>query len=264
MLTRFSAVFLCLASPAIAQDLSAVPHDLAAEVVVLGEVHDNPLHHLGQAELIRRLKPKAVVFEMLSPAQGEQVNSDPRTDLAGLGARIGWEASGWPDYALYQPVFEALGTIPVIGAAAPRDKVRQAFDEGAGQIFGTDAGNFGLDAPLSQPEADTRQQMQFDAHCGEIPREMMGGMVEAQRYRDATFAEAVLAALEAYGAPVVLIAGHGHARTDWGVPAMIRAAAPEVSVYAVGFVEGGSETPFDVTISTEPVDRSDPCAALSE
>jgi hypothetical protein len=56
--------------------------------------------------------------------------------------------------------------------------------------------------------------------------EILPGFVEAQRLRDAALAEAALAALEAHGAPVAIITGNGHARRDWGVPAVLAVAAP--------------------------------------
>ena len=45
-----------------------VPDGMAeAQVIFLGEVHDNAHAHARQAELVDRLQPKALVFEMLTP-----------------------------------------------------------------------------------------------------------------------------------------------------------------------------------------------------
>lgn len=238
-----------------------------AHVFILGEYHDNADHHLGQADLIRAIQPKAVVFEMLSPEQAEKLNASPRDDAASFGELINWDSSSWPDYELYQPIFEALGDLPVIGAAAARADVRRAFSEGAAATFGTDAAQFGLDAPVPAEQLETRKALQFDAHCEAMPIDMMSGMVEAQRYRDATFAAALLDAVETYGPPVVLIAGNGHARVDWGVPAMIATAAPELDTVAVGFLEEPSEASdprFDHTIVTPAIKRDDPCKAFKD
>lgn len=237
-----------------------------ADIVILGEVHDNAEHHVGQADLIMQLKPKAVVFEMLSPEQAGIVNTGPRDDLDALAARIDWANSSWPDFAIYAPVFAALDDTPVVGAAAPRGVVRAAFSEGASAVFGTGAGQFGLDMAVPAAQLAQRSQMQFDAHCAAMPLEMMGGMVEAQRLRDALFSKAALDALEKYGAPIVVIVGNGHARRDWGMPAMIAQAASDVTTYAVGFVEVPSpdnDPRFDTTLPTQPAQRDDPCDAFT-
>ncbi|KIN70492.1 DUF399 domain containing protein [Sulfitobacter noctilucae] len=263
-----AAVFLAILPLSVcAADLSLVQTKAmqSADVVLLGELHDNPLHHLGQADLLRQVAPKAVVFEMLTPEMAATVNAYAG-DLAELGAIIGWEAAGWPDFAIYQPIFEALGDAPAVGAAAPRETVRAAFAEGAAAVFGPQAERFGLSDPLPEDQLQTRVTAQFEAHCQAMPLEMMGGMVEAQRLRDAQFAKVTLNALAEYGASVVVITGNGHARRDWGVPFAIAQADPAVSTYSVGFIEAPVSAPdarFDATIVTAPAQRSDPCAAFN-
>lgn len=64
---------------------------------------------------------------------------------------------------------------------------------------------------------------------------------------------------------MAVITGNGHARTDRGVPALIRAERPEVSVFSIGQVlEAVPGAPFDaVVVTSAPESRSaDPCAAL--
>ncbi|MBY5988290.1 ChaN family lipoprotein [Roseovarius atlanticus] len=246
---RLATLLLCLAAPALSQP--------AADIVILGEVHDNPDAHLGQAAVLEELQPTAVVFEMLTAKEADKADAD-RTRI-----EAAWEASGWPDYPIYAPLFDALDEARIIGAAAPRDSVKTVYSDGAATVFGPDATLYGLDAPLAQEEQATRETMQFAAHCEAMPRDMMGGMVAVQRYRDAVFARAALEALEAYGPPVAVIAGNGHARTDWGIPAMIARAAPQVTTHAIGFVESQTDIPFDETRIVPPADRDDPCATLN-
>lgn len=246
---RLVTLLLCLASPALSQP--------AADIVILGEVHDNPDAHLGQAAILEDLQPTAVVFEMLTAEEARNADAD-RTRI-----EAAWEASGWPDYALYAPLFDALGDARIVGAAAPRDSIKTVYTDGAAAVFGPDAGRYGLDIPLPDEEQATRETMQFAAHCEAMPLEMMSGMVAVQRYRDAVFARAALETLEAYGAPVAVIAGNGHARTDWGVPAMIARAAPEVTTHAIGFVESQTDIPFDEIRIVPPAERDDPCASLT-
>lgn len=246
---RLAALLLCLAAPALA--------DTRADIVILGEVHDNADAHLGQAQAIADLRPTAVVFEMLTAENGAKADAD-RAGVAQI-----WESANWPAYDIYAPIFDALGEARIIGAAAPRETVRAVYSEGAAALFGPDAARFGLDTPLPADQQAAREQMQFEAHCDAMPLEMMGGMVDVQRYRDAFFARAALEALDRFGPPVAVIAGNGHARIDWGIPAMIATAAPEVTTHAIGFVEGDTDMPFDDMRRVPPAEREDPCVSLT-
>jgi uncharacterized iron-regulated protein len=235
-----------------------------ADVVILGEVHDNPLHHAHQAIAIEALRPTAVIFEMLSLDQAARVTPRLVQSAEALEAILGWEASGWPEFAMYHPVFVAAGDAAIRGAAAPIEDVRRAAGDGAAAVFGEDAARFGLDAPLPEAEQALREAEQLMAHCNAMPGEALPGMVEAQRLRDAWLARAALGALEETGGPVVVITGNGHARADWGVPRMIAAAAPEVGVLAIGQFEDAAEAapPFDLWLVTEAAERGDPCEAF--
>lgn len=246
---RLTALLFCLATPALAQPV--------ADIVVLGEVHDNPDAHLGQAAALQELQPTAVVFEMLTADDAVRADAD-RMSIAQA-----WEASGWRDFPIYAPIFDALGSARIVGAAAPRETVRAVYTDGAAALFGPDAPKFGLDKPLPDDEQTARQQLQFEAHCEAMPIEMMAGMVAVQRYRDAVFARAALDALDKYGPPVAVIAGNGHARTDWGVPALIAQAAPDVTTHAIAFVEQATDIPFDELRIVPPAERDDPCASLT-
>lgn len=244
-----------------AADIVALP---PAGVVILGEVHDNPIHHQNQAMALRALKPKAVVFEMLSPEQAAVVN-DSGLKAAELAVAIGWADSGWPDFAIYEPVFAALGTAQVFGMAVPREQVRQAMEAGAAAVFGDDAARFGLATPLPDEDRALLEDEQREAHCDALPPEMLPGMVEAQRLRDAAFARTVLAAHEAVGGPVAVITGNGHAREDWGIPRALRLAAPDLVVLSLGQLEIGADTagaPYSVWFTTPAAARDDPCAVF--
>lgn len=235
-----------------------------ADIVILGEVHDNPQHHRTQARLIRDLAPAAVVFEMLSPAQAAATNSSADRG-EGLRESLGWDESGWPDWALYQPVFEAVGSVPVYGMALPRDTVTRAVTEGAAGVFGDGAADYGLSEPLPAAEQQAREAHQQAAHCNMLPASLLPGMVEAQRLRDAAFARTALQALQETGGPVVVITGTGHARTDWGMPVALQRAAPAVSVVSLGQLEAEPEapSPYDAWRVAEPAAREDPCAGFS-
>lgn len=105
------------------------------------------------------------------------------------------------------------------------------------------------------------------AHCDALPIEMLPMMVDIQRLRDARLAETALSAYADLGGPVVVITGNGHARRDWGAPALVERAAGEVTVAALGQGETsgdaeGMDAPdgsFDLVEDAAPAERDDPC-----
>ena len=263
---RLLALLLMLPSLVSGASLSSEAEALLADadIAILGEVHDNAAHHRMQAELLEALAPAAVVFEMLTPAQANTVNSLEDRDQA-LREALAWDEGGWPDWPLYQPVFAALGDAAVYGMALPRSEVSRAVSEGAAPVFGDEAAQFGLARPLPQDQQREREEHQQAAHCNALPEELTAGMVEAQRLRDAAFARTALVAFRETRGRVAVITGSGHARTDWGMPAALKHAAPAIHVVALGQLEAEpeGEPPYDIWLVTEAAPREDPCAEFS-
>ena len=237
----------------------------AAEIVFLGEIHDNPHHHKTQAALTERLDPSALVFEMLTPAQARAVTPENRSDANALEAALGWAASGWPDFAMYHPIFTAAPNARIYGAAVPREATRAAMGTGIAGAFGAQAPVYGLTDPLPPAQQAAREQLQHEAHCAALPEELLPTMVEIQRLRDARLAQEALRALDETGGPVIVITGNGHARADWGAPSIALRARHDLKVAVVGQSEDGvpPQGRFDLLIDAPSVDRPDPCAAFS-
>ena len=88
-----------------------VGHLSRGRFVLLGEQHDNPDHHRLQVWLLRALiaagRRPAVGFEMFSSDDAQAIarhlEAHP-TDAAGLAEAVEWQRSGWPDWAMYQPI----------------------------------------------------------------------------------------------------------------------------------------------------------------
>ncbi len=225
----------------------------AAEIVILGERHDNPIHHRTQAEIVALLAPKGLAFEMIKRADEDAANA----------GRTGWENETWSIWDDYRQIIEAAPDAKIAGGGLSRDTLRSSVKLGAAVAWGDKGRRYRL---LDQLPMDVTRDMieeQRIAHCDGLPKHMLPGMVEAQQLRDAAFADAALRLVEAGHIPTVLITGNGHARTDRGSPLYLRRAAPDVSVISVGIIESGdkvSAAPFDYTIYTEPFDRGDPCA----
>jgi hypothetical protein len=186
---------------------------------------------------------------MLTPEQAARLEGDGfPSEPEALDSLLGWAAAGWPDVALYMPVFEAARGLPILGATG------DAWD----------LSGYGLDDPLPPGQQEAREALQLAAHCDALPAEMLPGFVDRQRAVDARLAAAALDALDRFGPPVALIAGNGHARSDWGVPAAIARVRPDLPVVAVVQGEDGSLPPGgDVVLDAPSVaNRPDPCAAF--
>lgn len=245
-----------------------------ADVVILGEVHDNPVHHLNQAWLVARLGPDALVAEMLQQADDTRI----RDHLAGggavdaIGPLVGWDSSGWPGWDLYAPVFRALpDSAAIAGAAMPRKVVRRVMSEPAAALIDDPRLKAVLDQRLPRALQVEMEREMIDSHCGELPVDMAPMMVEVQRLRDASLAAAVLRLQSAGARRIVVITGNGHARTDRGLPAVLAQAMPELSVVSLGQIEAPAQDdpaadpeaePFDYVWITRPHDRPDPCETL--
>jgi uncharacterized iron-regulated protein len=253
-----------MASPLGASQLDIGSENLAADIIIVGEVHDNPTHHQNQALIIEHVVPKAVVFEMLSPSQIAAISGIDRLNEEKLEKALDWNASGWPAFSMYFPIFAAATDAVLYGAAAAKTDVRAAVSRNADVVFGPEAKLYGLEKDLAQDEQAAREALQAQVHCDALPSEMLPRMVEAQRFRDAHFARVTLQALSDTGGPVVVITGNGHARTDWGIPRAMKMASPNVEVLSIAQItEVAQKLPYDRWIvGPDTPSNGDPCEAF--
>lgn len=259
------------------------------DVLVVGERHDDPAHQQVQAALARALDVRALALEM-TPRSAEPGLAALRAAPAPTPALR--EAAAWDDYAPWHGVIEAVPAARVAGGGVARDDLRRAMREGVAAAFGPEPARYGLDRPLPASEQAALEEELAVSHCGALPEAMLAPMAEAQRLRDARFAEALLRAREAAardGAPerpAMLVAGDGHVRRDRGVPYVLATAAPDLSTLAIlqaEFADGvagatdpaaiaaalapwrraDGALPFDLAVITPaPEGRGDPCAAF--
>ncbi len=234
----------------------------AADVVILGEIHDNPDHHKVQTEAIEVIAPSAVVWEMVTEEGAQRLAQTAASNPEELGRILRWAETGWPPLSMYYPIFQATDA-PVYGAMVPRAAARAAMDRGAATALGADAARYGLTVPLPAQEQAAREADQLVAHCNALPQQMLPQMVAIQRLRDAVLTRSILQAMDDTGGPVAVITGNGHARKDRGIPTFLSRLRPGLKVFVLGQSEDGQiEGTFDVVIDSPAVDREDPCQAF--
>ncbi len=253
-----------------------------ARFVLLGEVHDNPDHHMLQGWMIARLAEAgmspAVVMEMISRDKSdalEKYQAGADATAAGLGPALDWNKSGWPAWRTYQPIAEAVfaaGLIIVPGN--PSGEITRETAQTGMDVLGPRKAELGLTTPLSAEISDALMDELHDGHCQMLPRERLKPMARVQRLRDAAMADALLAHDEA-----VLIAGNGHVRADRGVPWYLRRRAPDSRVAVVSPIEldGSGTSPGDYVKRgpdgepladfvwlTPRAERPDPCEQMRQ
>lgn len=254
----------------------------ASDFALLGEKHDNPDHHRLQAWLIESVaragRRPAVVLEMIpvdrEPELAAAIAAHPG-DPDAIAAALDWAHGGWPDFALYRPIFAAAlaARLPLAAGDLPRAELAKLRRGGLAEIPSDERARLALDPPPSEEARRAFAEEVREAHCGIAPDAMVDAMIDAQRARDATLASVMLSAGARDGA--LLIAGAGHVRRDRGVPLYLARRAPGRSVLALAFSEvqrGAGEagenpetraaragTEFDLVWFTPRVDDQDPC-----
>lgn len=253
-----------------------------ADFVVLGETHDNPDHHRLQAQLLAAMvaadRKPVVAFEMLDASQQPALQrylQSPDAAPGGLGKAVGWSGTGWPDWSIYQPIAEVAMNhhLTIVAANLPADKVKEVARKGFSALSPQQVSRLGLDKPLADAWRDIMLDELYAGHCKLMPRAALGGMVKAQRSRNASMAQRMLESNAGQG--VVLIAGAGHARTDFGVPmrlsqsgsvvlsvAMIEVTDDQTQATAYAANYGVDKLPFDYVVFTPAAPREDPCERL--
>lgn len=261
-----------------------------ADVVLIGERHDNVDHHVLQTQMLRAIlaggRRPAVVFEQLDIEDQEAIDATlaahrdaPSAErAAAIAEAVSWKTSGWPPFEDYQPIFQTglAAGLPIRAANLSREKLRAGpgGDDSAPESF----------VALSAEGRAALEADIVDSHCGYASAPMVEAMVKAQRRRDDAIAKSVADALQGAGrisagrervrAAAVVICGFGHARDDYGVPVSLGTLLPAHRVLSVGLLEviademapgdyvaalNTGRLPFDYVLFTPRASDEDPC-----
>ena len=243
-------------------------------IVLLGEVHDNPVQHRLRLEVLRRAfeagwRPAVAMeqFDRENQVDIERARMERPLDenylIEKAATEHGKSINGW-NWEYYRP-YVALALqydVPLLAANLSRNDAQKIVEHGYSAVFDDSMARLlGLDR--DRPSLLLAQENEIDVgHCHALPKEQLPAMARAQLARDAVMA-GVLREHAARG--VVLLAGDGHARRDIGVPTWFD--PPTLArVFAVAFLERGDPDPpasaFDAVVITDAAPRPDPCATL--
>jgi uncharacterized iron-regulated protein len=246
--------------------------------ILLGETHDNPLHHQHQAWVLDNLrkfnKSAVVAFEMINQTQGKDIVGKQFQSVEALIHVLNQEKNSWDYEQNYKPVFASVlkSGYKILPASLDRSVLMSLAMKGEEKIP-TYIVPYLKDDPLTPKQADSLREEIKSSHCGMATPHMTTTMMLVQRVKDAEMARTLMSVKNADVR--VLVAGSGHVRDDRGVPMYLRRANKKV--LSIGWIEvadelqtvdayakywGGNKLPFDYVWFTARVDRPDPCEGI--
>jgi len=221
----------------------------AADVVVLGEVHDNrTVHqtHLLILQALQQRRPELVVaLEMFE----RDVQAELWQYLAGASTETEFLALArpWPNYRTdYRPIVEwakAAG-VPVIAANVPRPLAAKVAKEGLEAVAGQQFAATEVSAPQDEYFAAFRAEMRDNggAHGAQLDDAALQRMYQAQCLKDDTMAESIVQHLReagSRGAPAFMVHVCGRFHSDYGrgTVARVRSRLPAAKVVVLSVEE---------------------------
>jgi uncharacterized iron-regulated protein len=251
-----------------------------ANVLLLGETHDNPLHHEIQQKLLKaRIESGARPALMMEQLDAE---SQPALDRALAGSNRNEVLNSvaklikFTDWQFYRP-FLAIAIdnkLPVIAANIPSQRLQPVIWNGYAAYDADELKRLAVEEVWSESRQNYLVTHMGGAHCGQLRDELRAGLSRSQRLRDALMVDSAVSSI---GRSVVAIVGSSHARRDIGLPLYFAVRAPAARIFSIGFVEvspgktdpkayeadsATGDAPYDVIWFTPRVERTDPCANL--
>jgi len=274
---------------------------LKNQVILLGETHDNARHHQLQAKVISHLtengESPAVAYEMLNQKQQSSINEylssiylpDVKSNahkvteqVEKLSKLIKWKESGWPDWELYQPVFyhTVEQQLPIIAANLDTKTIRKVIKQGS-KVLDKSYQDLLIKYQYEATLKKVLEKEILSSHCDMLPEKMLSPMLMGQQVRDLAMTHAIQTTLTTRkdSGKLILIAGAGHTRTDYGIPFYLHQETPSIKTLSLGFMEVSKDEflpenyaeawgenvtklPFDYVWFTPRTEREDQCEKM--
>lgn len=188
-----------------------------ADVILIGEKHDNPDHHMLEQRILSALaeQPAEVVLEMLDDSQSSLLTAlDREAQGNQLKQNLQWNDKGWA-WESYGPLVELAVSsgFKLTAGNLSREQVKKIYQRGSEELTADDR----LTSALSVNDEIKQTLLTeiYEQHCKMMPRETLHPMLSIQLARDARMASAIV---DSEAPQVVLVAGAYHVRKDSAVP----------------------------------------------
>jgi uncharacterized iron-regulated protein len=242
-----------------------------ADVVILGEQHDDAVAHATQLafleDVLERWPDSALAMEMIE--RDEQLLVDDYLDGLITTAEFAKlaQSSSWTNWDIwYQPIVDAARDAQsrVIAANAPRRYVKIGRRDGYAAIDALPPERRTLVDHPEQMSGGAYRERFFSLAGGhgevEADDEMVTSFYRSQQIWDATMAASIVRANPRRDAKVVLLVGQFHADFDGGIVQELRRRDPSLNVKVVSLQRSWPDEEddlydvprADVVVVTEP------------
>jgi len=201
------------------------------DIIFVGEVHNNPEHHLIQVQLLQALMaryapPLAVAMEFFDttrqPALDRFMSGD--LDETAFLEQVDWKNSWRFPYHLYRPILwvsRDKGTA-LLGINAPNPVIKKVARSGLVSLTPEERNQVARDINLDNKAHREYLGRIFKQHpFKKNSKHNMGNFdhfYQAQCVWDETMAETIAEYIQAHGGKMVVFTGNGHIMNKFGIP----------------------------------------------
>ncbi len=195
------------------------------DLIFIGEVHDNPEHHLIQVQMLQALMTRngshTVGMEFFQKPQ------QPFIDRYMKGASnesefledVDWNKQWSFDYSFYRPVILAVKEkgAKILAINAPNDIVRKVARSGLSSLEPNERAQLakGIDLKNEKHRAYLREIFEYNAHSDLKDFEYF---YEAQCVWEDTMAENIAESRQRTKEAMIVLTGNGHIVNKFGIP----------------------------------------------
>ncbi len=202
-----------------------IDHLSSQDLIFVGEVHDNPDHHLIQVQVIQALldccQPLTIAMEFFEQQKQEVLDRYIKREISEeeFLKAVDWKNSWGFDYHLYRPLLllARQNSCRVLAINAPRSVVRKVARNGLKDLEADDRKTIARDIDLDH-EAHRAYLLEIFRQHGHGDLESFEYFYQAQCVWEDTMAQNIAEHLKNNKGMMIVLAGNGHIRYKYGIP----------------------------------------------
>ena len=203
------------------------------EIIFLGEVHDNPEHHLIQLQILQALMdahgPLSIAMESFQKPQQPLIDQYLKGDLteSNFLKKVNWRRAWGIDYHLYRPLLLAAKShkSEVLAINAPYGIVKKIARHGLKSLDETERESLAKEIDLTNKAHRAYLRNAFKQHKHKELKKFEY-FYEAQCVWEDTMAENLAEHLNQNRRKLVVIVGNGHIINRFGIPDRVLKRSP--------------------------------------